>query len=213
MTGPDGPLIAVVDYGVGNRRSVEKALLRVGANAQITADATLLRAADGLVIPGVGAFPAAARRLAETGLDQLIREIAAVGTPILGACLGMQLLFDHSDEHGGAAGLRLIAGEVRALQAPDRKLPHIGWSEVRWQGESPLSAGLPDPSAFYHVHSYAAWPASEQDVIGWSDYGQRYASVVGSGNIFGVQFHPEKSSSAGLALLANFVRICELHAQ
>ncbi len=213
MTGPAGPLIAVVDYGVGNRRSVEKALLRVGANAQITGDATLLRAADGLVIPGVGAFPAAARRLAEGGLDQLIREIAAVGTPILGACLGMQLLFDHSDEHGGAAGLGLIAGEVRALQAPDRKLPHIGWSEVRWQGESTLSAGMPNPSAFYHVHSYAAWPASGQDVIGWSDYGQRYASVVGSGNIFGVQFHPEKSSSAGLSLLANFVRICELDGQ
>jgi len=213
MTGPPGPLIAVVDYGVGNRRSVEKALLRVGANAQITADATLLQAADGLVIPGVGAFPAAVRRLAESGIDQLIQEIAAGGTPILGACLGMQLLFDHSDEHSGAAGLGLIAGEVRALQAPDRKLPHIGWSEVRWQGESPLSAGMPDPSAFYHVHSYAAWPTSEQDVIGWTDYGQRYASVIGSGNIFGVQFHPEKSSSAGLALLANFVRICELHAQ
>ena len=128
------PQIAIVDYGMGNRRSVEKALQKVGAQAFVTRDHAELRAADGLLLPGVGAFPAAMRVIAELGLDELLRECAAKGMPLFGSCMGMQLLFERSEEHGGAAGLGLLAGEVRRLKAPGMKLPHIGWSEVSWQG-------------------------------------------------------------------------------
>ncbi|MCD6727472.1 MAG: imidazole glycerol phosphate synthase subunit HisH [Solirubrobacteraceae bacterium] len=202
-----GARIAVVDYGVGNRRSVEKALARVGADTVVTADPEELRAADGLVLPGVGAFPAGMRMLVAAGLDELLRERAAAAVPIFGACLGMQLLFEHSAEHGGCDGLGLLRGDVRPLRAPGMKLPHIGWSEVRWQAPSPLTAGLPDPSVFYHVHSYAPHPADEADVIGVSEYGEPFASVVGHGLVFGAQFHPEKSSAHGIELLRGFVAL------
>jgi imidazole glycerol-phosphate synthase subunit HisH len=200
--------IGIVDYGMGNRRSVEKALERVGARPVLTGDHVDLRAADGLVVPGVGAFPEAMRRLSAAGLDELLIERAAAGTPVLGICLGMQLLFGSSVERGGAAGLGLLPGAVTRLDARGAKLPHIGWNEVRWRRGSVLTAGLPEPCAFYHVHSFVARPSDEQDVVGESDYGGPFASVVGRDPVFGVQFHPEKSSAAGLRLLANFAAIC-----
>jgi imidazole glycerol-phosphate synthase subunit HisH len=200
--------IGIVDYGMGNRRSVEKALERVGARPVLTGDHVALRAADGLVVPGVGAFPEAMRRLSARGLDELVIERAAARIPVLGICLGMQLLFDSSVERGGAAGLRLLAGAVGRLDPRGAKLPHIGWNQVRWRRGSALTAGLPDPCAFYHVHSFVARPADDHDVVGESEYGEPFASVVGRDPVYGVQFHPEKSSAAGLGLLANFAAIC-----
>jgi glutamine amidotransferase len=201
-------MIAVVDYGMGNRRSVEKALEHVGARAIVSAGHDALRKADGLVVPGVGSFPRAMRNLRELGLDQLLRERVAAGTPLLGVCLGLQLLFEHSSEHGGADGLGLLPGEVRALEAQGGKLPHIGWNEVLFERSSPLTRQLPQRCAFYHVHSFAPVPAREEDILGRADYGERFVSAVAHGCAYGVQFHPEKSSAAGLRLLANFARIC-----
>jgi len=205
---PAGARIAVVDYGQGNRRSVEKALARVGADVFVSGDHEALRGAEGLLVPGVGAFPAAMRSLRDLGLDALVVERAAAGVPVFGACLGMQLLFERSVEHEGEAGLGLLAGEVRRLEPGALKLPHIGWNEVRWTRDEPLLRGLPNPSTFYHVHTYVPHPADPDDVLGISDYGTEFASVVGRGNVFGAQFHPEKSSTHGLALLANFARLC-----
>lgn len=200
--------IALVDYGMGNRRSVEKALEHIGARAVITADHDRLRSAAGLVIPGVGAFPKGMQRLRELGLDELLRQQVAQGKPVLGICLGMQLAFEHSSELGGADGLGLIAGEVHELNHGELKLPHIGWNEIRLRGGSPLLEGLSSRCAFYHVHSFAPVPGDERDVLGTAEYGAPFASVVGHGSFYGVQFHPEKSSAAGLRLLANFGRIC-----
>jgi imidazole glycerol-phosphate synthase subunit HisH len=208
-SGLGSPQIAVVDYGMGNRRSVEKALAHVGAQAIVSSDHDELRAADGLVVPGVGAFPRAMERLREFGLDTLLRERVGAGTPTLGICLGLQLAFDYSSELGGAAGLGLIAGEVHSLHAGKLKLPHIGWNEVRFtQPGSPLTEGLPSECAFYHVHSLAAEPAREEDVLGVAEYGAPFVTAVAKGSFYGVQFHTEKSSAAGLRLLANFARIC-----
>jgi len=198
-------VIAVVDYGMGNRRSVEKALEHVGARAVITGDRATIAAADGIVLPGVGAFPRAMANLRELGLDALLRERAGAGVPLLGVCLGMQLLFDSSTEHEGAPGLGLLPGEVTALQASYRKLPHIGWNLVALRRPARLTAGMPDAVAFYHVHSFACRPADRSDVVGESEYGETFASIVEHDNVAGVQFHPEKSSGDGLALLGNFV--------
>lgn len=205
---PAAPTIAIADYGMGNRRSVEKALERVGARAVITDDPGALRAADGIVLPGVGAFPPAMVALRAHGLDDVLRSCVDAGLPLLGLCLGMQLLFDCSEEHGGADGLGLLPGTVRPLRAAGLKLPHIGWNEVTWTRPSVLSEGLPDPASFYHVHSYVADCADPQDVLGTSDYGSVFPSVVGRGNVLGAQFHPEKSSANGMGLLANFTTLC-----
>ncbi|MDX6715466.1 MAG: imidazole glycerol-phosphate synthase subunit HisH [Baekduia sp.] len=200
--------LGLVDYGMGNRRSMQKSLERAGATVVLSGDHDALRATDGLVVPGVGAFAAAMRALADTGLDELVRERAAAGVPVLGACLGMQLLFEHGAEHGGADGLGLLPGEVVPLDTRGLKLPHIGWNEVRWTRPSALSEGLPDPAPFYHVHSFVPVPAEDDIALGISDYGSEFASVVGRGNVYGTQFHPEKSSRDGIALLANFVGAC-----
>jgi glutamine amidotransferase len=215
MTDPaaGAPDIAVVDYGMGNRRSVEKALEHVGVRARVSGDPAELRRADGLVLPGVGAFPRGMRNLRELGLDELLRERVASGAPVLGICLGMQLAFERSVEHGGTSGLGIVAGEVTALSPGGLKLPHIGWNVVRFtKPESPLLADLPRECAFYHVHSFAPVPAREEDVLGVADYGGPFVSAVQAGSFFGVQFHPEKSSSAGLRLLANFARVCSTRA-
>jgi glutamine amidotransferase len=201
--------IAIVDYGMGNRRSVEKALEHIGVQANVSASPERLRSATGLILPGVGAFPRAMANLRELGLDDLLRERVAAGTPVLGICLGMQLAFDASSELGGAEGLGIVPGEVRALAADGLKLPHIGWNEVRFRRPgSQLVAELPERCAFYHVHSFAPVPASEQDVLGTAEYGAQFVTAVEHGAFYGVQFHPEKSSAAGLRLLANFARIC-----
>ncbi len=202
-------LVAVIDYGMGNRRSVEKALEHVGAKARITADVNHLRNADGLVLPGVGAFPQAMRNLDTLGLAPLICDLAREGKPLLGICLGMQLLFDTSEELGGAAGLGLIGGEVTRVKPGGRRIPHIGWNEVRFERPCALTAGLPTPGCpFYHVHSFAARPRDLETVIATTEYGERFATIVGRDNVFGVQFHPEKSSRHGLRMLERFVGLC-----
>jgi imidazole glycerol-phosphate synthase subunit HisH len=204
------PAIVVVDYGMGNRRSVQKALEHVGAIAAITNDHEQIRSADGLVVPGVGAFPRAMKNLAELRLTDLLRERAGEGTPLLGICLGMQLLFERSDELEPTPGLALLRGEVSRLQTGGLRIPHIGWNEVALERDCALTDGLPAAGApFYHVHSYAARPADRADVVGSTEYGERFATFVARDNLFGVQFHPEKSSHDGIALLANFGRLCE----
>jgi glutamine amidotransferase len=200
-------VIGIVDYGMGNRRSVEKAFERVGGDPRLTADHDVLARADGLVVPGVGAFPEAMRRLRASGLDELVRERAAAGVPVIGLCLGMQLLFERSEEHGGAAGLGLLPGEVVRLDSRGLKLPHIGWNVVTWRRPSPLSADLGPATAFYHVHTFVPVPSDEDIVLGTGEYGAPFVSFVGRDRVFGAQCHPEKSSSAGLALLRNFVSL------
>jgi imidazole glycerol-phosphate synthase subunit HisH len=195
-------VIGICDYGMGNRRSVVKAFERVGADVRMTDDLDVLGRAEALVVPGVGAFPQAMDELRARRLDTLVRRRAAEGVPVLGICLGMQLLFESSEEHGGAEGLGLLPGTVRYLRAP--KLPNIGWNLIEWERESALSEGLSGRRAFYHVHSLV--PDTDA-VLGWGEYGERFASVVGRDNVYGVQFHPEKSSADGLALLENFTRL------
>ena len=205
--GGSAPRIAILDYGMGNLRSVEKALEHVGAEATITYDPGAVREAGGVVLPGVGAFPRAMERVRERGLDELIAERHDAEVPILGICLGLQLLFDSSTELGGAAGLGLLAGEVAELDAGDLKVPHIGWSPVRWERTSRLVDGIDSETPFYFVHSFAPRPATG-DLLGSAVYGARFACAAERGNVFGVQFHPEKSSAAGLRLLSNFAGIC-----
>jgi glutamine amidotransferase len=199
--------IAILDHGAGNLRSVEKALEHVGAKAAITRDAAEVRMADGLVLPGVGAFPKAMERIRDFGLDELIVERHDAGTPILGICLGLQLLFETTTELGGAAGLGLLRGDVVELDAPGLKVPHIGWSPVRWEKESRLGEGIDSETPFYLVHSFAPRP-QEADLLGSAAYGPRFACAAERDNVFGVQFHPEKSSAAGLRLLSNFAAVC-----
>lgn len=199
--------IAILDYGMGNLRSVEKALEHVGVTAKVTNEAEEVRAADGVILPGVGAFPRAMERVRELGLDELIRERDNAGVPILGICLGLQLLFDSSSELGGATGLATLAGSVDELEAPGLKVPHIGWAPVRWERESRLAEGIPSETPFYFVHSFAPRPG-EEELLGSAEYGTRFACAAERDNVFGVQFHPEKSSAAGLRLLSNFAGIC-----
>jgi glutamine amidotransferase len=200
-------VIAIADYGMGNRRSVEKALAHVGAESVITADHDAIRRAAAIILPGVGAFPEAMRNLERTGLGEALIERAAAGVPLLGICLGMQLLFASSTEHEGAEGLGLLAGTVTRLEAPGLKIPHIGWNTVTFERPSALTAGLGDAAAFYHVHTFACRPEDPTDVVGRGEYGERFASIVERGNVMGAQFHPEKSSLDGLALLRNFVGV------
>jgi imidazole glycerol-phosphate synthase subunit HisH len=199
--------IAILNYGMGNLRSVEKALEHVGATATITYDPAAVREADGVILPGVGAFPRAMERVRERGLDELIAERREAGVPILGICLGLQLLFDSTTELGGADGLGLLPGPVSGLDAGDLKVPHIGWSPVNWERDSRLTEGLPSGTPFYFVHSFAPSPGSG-DLLGTAEYGSRFACAAERENVYGVQFHPEKSSAAGLRLLANFAGIC-----
>lgn len=204
----EGAALAVVDYGMGNLRSVEKALERIGAAVEVTADHGRLTAADGLVLPGVGAFPAAIAAIRDRELDEVIAERVQAGIPVLGLCLGMQLLFESSAEHGGGEGLGLLEGSVEALPANGLKLPQIGWNPVRWRRPSRLIDALPDPCAFYHVHSFAPVPARDDDVLGIAVYGEKFVSAVAREPVFGVQFHPEKSGRDGLALLSAFATVC-----
>jgi imidazole glycerol-phosphate synthase subunit HisH len=200
--------LAILDYGMGNLRSVEKALEHVGARPEVTSDHERVRAADGIVLPGVGAFPKAMEAVRRLGLDELLRERVEAGVPAIGLCLGMQLLFESTTELGGADGIALLEGRVEQLEAPGLKVPQIGWNPVRWRRRDALNADLPDPCAFYHVHSFAARPAREEDMLGKAEYGSEFVSAVSRPPVHGVQFHPEKSGPDGLRLLGNFVSSC-----
>jgi glutamine amidotransferase len=199
--------ICILDYGMGNLRSVEKALEHVGATATIASDAETVRGADGVILPGVGAFPKAMERVRELGLDELIAERRDAGVPILGICLGLQLLFESSTELGGASGVGLLQGGVAELEADGLKVPHIGWSPVRWEKDSRLTEGIASETPFYFVHTFAPRP-EPGDLLGTAAYGKRFACAAERDNVFGVQFHPEKSSAAGLRLLSNFAGVC-----
>ncbi len=197
-------MIAILDYGMGNLRSVAKALEHVGAEPLLTSDHARVREANAIVLPGVGAMPKAMERVSSLALDRLLRERVEAGVPLIGLCMGMQLLFESTTELGGAEGIGLLAGSVERLEAP--KVPQIGWNEVRWRRPSPLIEGLPDPCAFYHANSYAPRP-SEDVVLGTADYGGEFVSVVERAPVYGLQSHPEKSGPDGLRLLKNFVRL------
>ena len=198
--------IAIIDYGVGNLRSVEKAFAAAGAQAVISNDATVLRQASALVLPGVGAFAHCMTELAKRGFGELVHESVAQGKPLLGVCVGMQMLFDDSEEFGATAGLGLLRGRVRRF-AGDLVVPQVGWNQVRQRCSHPLLAGVGDSAFFYFVHSYFCEVDDQAVAIGETDYGVPYASVVAQGSVYGVQFHPEKSQSAGLSLLGNFSRL------
>jgi len=195
-------MIAIADYGMGNRRSVEKALAHVGAESLVTSD---VRDASAIILPGVGAFPEAMRNLERSGLREQLVERAAAGVPVLGICLGMQLLFESSTEHEGAEGLGILPGTVTRMESP--RLPHIGWNLVSFSRPSALTEGLGEAAAFYHVHSFACRPADASDVVGTGEYGERFVSVVERDNVMAAQFHPEKSSTDGLQMLKNFAAL------
>jgi len=200
-------VIAILDYGMGNLRSVEKALEHVGAESIRTSDHDGVREADAVVLPGVGAFRKAMEAVHARGLDELVRERVEAGVPVIGLCLGMQLLFEHSSELGGSRGIGVLEGEVRPLVTGGLKVPQIGWNPVAWRGSSPLTEGLPDPTPMYHVHSFAARPTHPEDVLGTAHYGTEFVSAVSRANVYGVQFHPEKSGTRGLQLLRNFASV------
>lgn len=195
--------VAIIDYGVGNLRSVEKAFAATGCDAIVSADEKVLRNAPRLVLPGVGAFGACMKALTERGFDRLVREKAREGTPLLGVCVGMQLLFDESDEFGATSGLGLLRGRVRRFEN-DLVVPHVGWNRIYQKRENLLFDGIEDGSFCYFVHSFYCEPKGETVVAGETEYGVRYASVIAEKNIFGVQFHPEKSQDVGLRMLRNF---------
>ena len=197
--------IAVIDYGVGNLRSVEKAFAAAGCNALVSTDKAVLRVADALVLPGVGAFAACMKALCECGFDQLILDRASKGTPILGVCVGMQMLFEESEEFGRTPGLGLLRGRVRRF-SDELLVPQVGWNQVRRVRRHALLDGIDDRAFFYFVHSFFCQPADREAIIGETEYGSPYASVVGQRNLYGVQFHPEKSQAAGLRLLGNFAQ-------
>ena len=202
------PRVALVDYGAGNLRSVAKALERSGLAVEAAADAATIARADAVVLPGVGAFAAAAANLRAKGLDTAVLGAIDAGKPYLGLCLGLQLLFEDSDEHGLSRGLGRLAGHVRRFpeQASGRPLrvPHIGWNEVRWQGKHPMQQALPERDIYYFVHGWRALPESSADLAGTCDYGGPFAAAVAHENVFAVQFHPEKSQGAGKCVLDAF---------
>jgi glutamine amidotransferase len=195
--------VAIIDYGVGNLRSVEKAFQAAGCESVVSADERVLRAASKLVLPGVGAFRACMEALTERGFDGLVRERVAEGTPLLGVCVGMQMLFEESEEFGVTAGLGFLRGRVRRFPGGLR-VPQVGWNQVAWRKAHALAEGIESQSFFYFVHSFFCEAADEGDVLGETGYGLSYASVVARGRVCGVQFHPEKSQAAGLRLLKNF---------
>ncbi|WP_219834923.1 imidazole glycerol phosphate synthase subunit HisH [Paenibacillus sp. R14(2021)] len=198
-------MIAIIDYGMGNLHSVSKAVERLGYEAFVTADAQEIMEADGAILPGVGAFGDAMQNLQNTGLDEVTRYYAASGKPLLGICLGMQLLFSESEEYGTHKGLNLLPGKVIRFQG-DFKVPHMGWNKLGFHQKSPLFVGL-DQGHVYFVHSYHAKPERASDLLATTDYNGQVTAIVGSGNVYGMQFHPEKSGDLGMSLLCNFLAL------
>jgi glutamine amidotransferase len=202
-------VIAIVDYKMGNLRSVAKGFEHAGVeDVRVTDDPEVIEAADGIVLPGVGAFRDAAANLHESGVEDVLRHKVGAGTPFLGICLGMQMLADIGLEDGEHTGLGLVPGTCERLPG-GVKIPHIGWNTVEYPRESPLFEGIPESTAFYFVHSYRLVPRDSAAIIGSTEYGVRFAAAVQSGNLYAVQVHPEKSSGEGLKLLANFGRLAE----
>ena len=195
--------VAIIDYGVGNLRSVEKAFAAMGCEAVVSDLHDVLCSAERLVLPGVGAFASCMKALRDRGFDLLVRDRAAAGTPLLGICVGMQMLFEVSDEFGTTEGLGLLAGRVRKFET-DLVVPQVGWNRIHQRQSHPLFAGVADGAFCYFVHSYYCEPANADLSVGETEYGVKYASVVAQGNICGVQFHPEKSQDVGLQMLRNF---------
>ena len=198
--------IAIVDYGIGNLGSAAKAFRHVGAESVLSGDPDVLRKADTLVLPGDGAFGAAMDELRQRGLLPVLQEAVEQGRTLLGICVGMQLLFDHSEEHGSHRGLGLLPGRVRRFKG-ELPVPHMGWNRLRRRQPHPLLEGLEDGAYVYFVHSYYC-EAKDDVVVASSDYGVDFAAIVGKGNVLGVQFHPEKSQGVGLRMIDNFVRLC-----
>ncbi len=200
-------MIAILDYGMGNLRSVAKALEHVGSEPELTQDPARIRQARAIVLPGVGAMPKAMREVRRLGFDDLLHERVGAGVPVIGLCMGMQLLFEGTEEQGGAEGIGLLRGRVERLRANGLKVPQIGWNPVSWRRQSQLIEGLPDPCAFYHANSFAPRPRDEEDVLGTAEYGSEFVSVVERPPVYGLQSHPEKSGPDGLRLLRNFVSL------
>jgi len=196
--------IAVLDYGIGNLRSAEKALQHLGVDAALTTDPAVARRADGVVLPGVGAFGRCMEQLRESGLEPVVHEAVEAGKPFLGICVGMQMLFDASEEAPGVKGLGIISGEVRKLTVTTERLPHMGWNTISVRAGSRLFDGIEDGSWLYFVHSYAPVPDDEAVVAATTDYGGRVVAAVERGPLWATQFHPEKSATNGLRLLENF---------
>jgi len=199
-------MIAIIDYGMGNLRSVEKAFQHIGAEVVVTSNPEVVRQAEGVVLPGVGAFGDAMANLAELGLIPVIKEVVAEGKPFLGICLGMQLLFTSSEEYGEHQGLDLIRGHVRLFRG-DFKIPHIGWNDLNLYQNSPLLQGVEAGDYVYWVHSLLVEPEDKGVLLAGTDYYGEVPGIVGRDNVFGIQFHPEKSSRVGLQLLTNFLNI------
>ena len=202
-------MIAIVDYGVGNLFSLQSSFAAIGAEVQVTADPEALKKADKIILPGVGAFRDAAKKLRESGLADLLCTLAAEGKPLMGICLGMQLLFEKSYEYGCHEGLGLIPGAVKPIRevAPKAlKIPHIGWNALKFKKESPLFSGIKEGDCVYFVHSFYAADCDES-VIATSEYGAELTAAVARGNVYGCQFHPEKSGKVGLAILKAFVEL------
>jgi glutamine amidotransferase len=202
-------MIAIIDYGMGNLHSVSKAVERLGYEYTFVSDAESLLAADGAILPGVGAFGDAMKNLRERNLIEPIRQFAASGKPLLGICLGMQLLFDSSTEHGEHEGLGLLPGRVERFQG-DYKIPHMGWNKLTFLQENPIFSGV-EEGYVYFVHSYFVQPteANRPILLATADYYQEVPAIVGKGNVYGMQFHPEKSGTVGMKLLENFTKLCE----
>lgn len=196
-------MIAIIDYGMGNLHSVSKAVERLGYEAIVTADAKEIMEADGAILPGVGAFGDAMQNLQNTGLDEVTKFYASSGKPLLGICLGMQLLFSESQEYGPHKGLNLLPGAVIRFQG-DFKVPHMGWNRLSFRQENPLFAGL-EEGHVYFVHSFHAKPEQADDLIATTDYNGQVTAIVGRDNVYGMQFHPEKSGELGMGLLRNFL--------
>ena len=196
--------IAIIDYGMGNLHSAAKALEKVGAQVAVTRDPELVRQADKVILPGVGAFGDCMKNLNERGLAPVIHEVIAAGKPFLGICVGLQMLFEGSEEDPGVAGLGIFKGLVCKIVAPGLKVPHMGWNSLALQAASPLFQGLPPAAYVYFVHSFHAVPTDESCITAVTDYGGQVTAAVGRGLVQAVQFHPEKSSSVGLKILANF---------
>jgi glutamine amidotransferase len=207
-------MIVIVDYGIGNLRSVQKALERVGATAVVTSDPAALDRAQGVILPGVGAFGDGMAHLRRRGLFEPVLGQARTGKPLLGICLGMQLLFDESEEMGQQQGLGLLPGRVVRFPEGELKVPHIGWNQLQMAAPRPemaLLEGIKDGAYAYFVHSYYPVPDETGDLLATTEYGIEFASVVGRGAIWGAQFHPEKSQDVGMRLLKNFVRLVKGH--